>query len=65
VAQSLAGMLAQSASVETVGGEVTNLKLSLDTYVGIYREFGLITIGIGVLLLVLAVPMKRLMHGVE
>ena len=65
VAQSLAGMLAQSASVETVGGEVTNLKLSLDTYVGIYREFGLITVGIGVGLLLLARPMKRLMHGVD
>ncbi|MEO0031300.1 MAG: hypothetical protein RIS94_1058 [Pseudomonadota bacterium] len=65
VAQSLAGLLAQSASVETIGGQVTNLKVSLDTYIGIYEKYGLITVGIGVLLLVLAKPLRRLMHGVQ
>ena len=65
LAQSLAGLLAQSASVETVGGEVTNPKLSLDTYVAIYEKFGLITIGVGVVLLVLAKPLRKLMHGVN
>ena len=32
VAQYVAGVVAQFASVETVGGQVTNLKVSLDTY---------------------------------
>lgn len=65
VAQSLAGLLAQSASVETVGGQVTNLKVSLDTYVGIYQTYGLLTVGIGVALLALSAPLRRLMHGVR
>ena len=32
VAQYVAGVVAQVASVETVGGKVTNLKVALDTY---------------------------------
>ena len=65
VAQSLAGLLAQSASVETVGGQVTNPKVSLDTYTAVYEHYGLITIGIGVLLLVLSPLIKKWMHGVQ
>ncbi len=64
VAQYVAGMVAQIASVETVGGQVTNLKVSLDTYVGVFTTIGWISVGIGVVLLVVAVPLKRLMHGV-
>jgi POT family proton-dependent oligopeptide transporter len=63
--QSLAGLLAQEASVETVGGQVANLKLSLDTYVGIYQKYGWLTVAIGVVLLLLARPLQRLMHGVK
>ncbi|WP_425228973.1 peptide MFS transporter [Sphingomonas sp.] len=65
VAQSLAGLLAQSASVETVGGQVTNPKVSLDTYTAVYQHYGLITIGIGVVLLVLSPLIRRWMHGVQ
>jgi POT family proton-dependent oligopeptide transporter len=64
VAQYVAGMVAQIASVETVGGQVTNLKVSLDTYVGVFTTIGWISVGIGVVLLVVAVPLKKLMHGV-
>lgn len=65
VAQSLAGLLAQSASVETVGGQVTNPKVSLETYTGIYQHFGLITVGIGFVLLLLSPLIKKWMHGVK
>ncbi|MEG3147510.1 peptide MFS transporter [Sphingomonas sp. RT2P30] len=65
VAQSLAGLLAQSASVETVGGQVTNPKVSLDTYTTIYQHYGLITVGIGLLLLLLSPLIKKWMHGVN
>ena len=60
-----AGMLAQLATVNTVGGQVTNLKLSLDTYVGVFTQIGVVTIGIGLVLLALAWPIRRLMHGVS
>ena len=63
-ARGLGGMVAQVASVETVGGQVTNLKVSLDTYVGVFTTIGWISVGIGVLLLVVAVPLRKLMHGV-
>jgi POT family proton-dependent oligopeptide transporter len=65
VAQYVAGVVAQFASVETVGGEVTNLKVSLETYAGVFQTIGEVSAVIGVILLVLSVPLKRLMHGVK
>ncbi len=65
VAQYFAGMVAQVASVETVGGQVTNLKVSLDTYTGVFQTIGLVAIGFGVALLLLSFPLKKFMHGVK
>lgn len=64
-AQYVAGIVAQYASVETVGGQVTNLKLSLETYVGVFTNIGIVSIVIGVVLLLVAIPLKHLMHGVK
>jgi POT family proton-dependent oligopeptide transporter len=65
VAQYVAGAVAQVASVETVGGQVTNLKVSLETYLGVFTTIGWISVGIGVFLLLLSWPLKYLMHGVK
>ena len=65
VAQYVAGVVAQVASVETVGGQVTNLKVSLDTYNQVFWTIGLVAAGIGVLLLALSPLIKRWMHGVQ
>ncbi len=65
VAQYVAGLVAQVASVETVGGQVTNLQVSLNTYVGVFSAIGWISVGIGVILLLLSWPLKYLMHGVK
>ncbi len=64
-AQYVAGIVAQFASVETVGGQVTNLKVSLDTYTGTFTTIAEIAMGLGVLLLVLSFPLKKWMHGVQ
>ena len=64
VAQYVAGVVAQFASVETVGGQVTNLKVSLETYVGVFWTIGLVSIAVGAVLFVLAPLIKRWMHGV-
>ena len=65
VAQYFAGMIAQVASVDTVGGQVTNLKVSLDTYVGVFTLISYWAIGLGALLLLLSWPLKKWMHGVQ
>ena len=65
VAQYVAGVVAQFASVETVGGQVTNLAVSLQTYVGVFQKIGLFAIVVGAILLALAWPIKKLMHGVN
>ncbi|MBX9884232.1 MAG: peptide MFS transporter [Novosphingobium sp.] len=63
-AQYVAGIIAGNASVETVGGEVTNLRVSLETYTSTFTTISLWAMGIGVFLLLLSLPLKRLMHGV-
>jgi proton-dependent oligopeptide transporter, POT family len=65
VAQSLAGLLAQSASVDTVGGQVTNLRVSLETYTATYQTYGVYTVIVGVVLLLISPLIKRFMHGVR
>ncbi len=64
-AQYVAGVVAQVASVETVGGQVTNVRVSLETYAGVFQTIGLISAGIGLVLLMLSPLLKRWMHGVN
>ncbi|MCA3256307.1 MAG: MFS transporter, partial [Alphaproteobacteria bacterium] len=66
MAQYVGGIVAQVASVETVGGEVTNPKLALDTYAGVFTTIGWASIiAGGVLAFLSAVFLKRWMHGVR
>jgi len=64
-AQYVAGVVAQVASVETVGGQVTNLRLSLETYAGVFETIGFVSVGIGAVLFVLSPLIKKWMHGVQ
>lgn len=64
-AQYVAGVVAQVASVETVGGQVTNARLSLETYIGVFTTIGWVSVAIGVVLLALSPFLKRWMHGVS
>ena len=64
VGEYVAGAAAQAAAVTTVGGQVTNPELSLHTYLGTFLTGGELTIGAGVVLLVISPLLKRLMHGV-
>jgi POT family proton-dependent oligopeptide transporter len=57
--------VAQVASVETVGGQVTNAKVSLDTYTHVFWTIGLVAGAIGIVLLLLSPFLKRWMHGVQ
>jgi POT family proton-dependent oligopeptide transporter len=65
VAQYVAGVVAQFASVETVGGQVTNLKVSLDTYTHTFTTIAWIAIGAGAALFLLSWPLQKWMHGVK
>ncbi|VXC89253.1 peptide MFS transporter [Sphingomonas sp. 8AM] len=65
VAQYVAGIVAQVASVDTVGGQVTNLKVSLDTYNGVFWTIGLAATAIGLLLIALSPVIRKWMHGVQ
>lgn len=65
IGEYLAGAAAQAASVQTVGGEVTNPQLALQTYAHTFMTGGKLTIGAGVLLLVISPWLKKIMHGVK
>jgi proton-dependent oligopeptide transporter, POT family len=65
MAQYVGGAITQSAAVETVGGEVTNPKLALATYVDVFEKIGWWSVAIGVVLLVGSPLLKRMMHGVK
>jgi POT family proton-dependent oligopeptide transporter len=65
VGEYLAGAAAQAAAVKTVGGQVTNPELSLHTYLGTFMTGGELTIGAGILLLVLSPLIRKWMHGVQ
>jgi POT family proton-dependent oligopeptide transporter len=64
-AQYVAGLVAQVASVDTVGGQVTNLEVSMNTYTSVFWIIGLVAAGIGLYLLLLSPLIKRWMHGVQ
>lgn len=61
----LAGVVAQYASVETVGGQVTNPAVALAKFGSVYSAIGWAAVGIGAVLLVLSPLLKRWMHGVK
>ncbi len=65
VAQYFAGIVAQFASVETVGGQVTNLRVSLETYTSTFTTIAWIAIGAGAVLFLLSWPLQKWMHGVK
>jgi len=65
MAQYVGGAIAQIASVATVGGEVTNPRLSLETYAGVFHTIGLVAIGVGALLLAVSPLLRKWMHGVN
>jgi proton-dependent oligopeptide transporter, POT family len=65
VAQYFAGVVAQFASVETVGGQVTNLKVSLDTYTHTFTTIAWVAIAAGAVLFLLSWPLQKWMHGVK
>ena len=64
VAQYVAGSVAQLASVETVGGQVTNYKVSLGIYLGVFSNIGIAAMLLGLVLLLLSPLIKRWTHGV-
>jgi proton-dependent oligopeptide transporter, POT family len=65
IAQYVGGVVAQFTSTETVGGQVLNPQVSLETYVGVFRTIGYAGIVAGVVLLVLGPFLRRGMHGVN
>jgi POT family proton-dependent oligopeptide transporter len=64
IGEYLAGAAAQAASVQTIGGQVTNPELALHTYAHTFMVGGESTMVAGVILLAISPWLKKLMHGV-
>jgi len=63
IGEYLAGAAAQAASVQTVGGQVTNPQLALETYAHTFMTGGELTMIAGVILLAISPWLKKIMHG--
>ena len=64
----VAAILAKATGTEEGAGggaeEVLDAAGTLSTYVDVYTQMGLITVGIGLLLVLLAKPLNKLTHGI-
>jgi proton-dependent oligopeptide transporter, POT family len=65
IGEYLAGAAAQAASVQTVGGQVTNPQLALQTYSHTFMVGGETTMVAGVILLAISPWLRKIMHGVK
>ncbi len=65
IGEYLAGAAAQAASVQTVGGQVTNPQLALESYAHTFMVGGEMTMIAGVILLAISPWLRKLMHGVK
>jgi POT family proton-dependent oligopeptide transporter len=62
LAHTLAGLVAQATSGDTVGGVVVDPGAQLQTYADVFSTIGWVGVGIGVLLMLLSPWLKRMMH---
>lgn len=58
-------LLANLASIETVGGEITDVVAATESYLSLFQKLFIVGAAIGLVLLVLSPLVKRLMHGVK
>jgi POT family proton-dependent oligopeptide transporter len=61
----VAALIAKLTGGEHGGSETASAGDSFNIYVDIYTQMGLITVGIGLLLVVISKPLNKLMHGVK
>ncbi len=61
----VAALIAKLTGGEHGGSEPATASDSFNTYVDIYTQMGLITVGIGLVLVLLSKPLNKLMHGVK
>ena len=62
LAHTLAGLIAQSTSSDTVAGVVKNPALQLSNYASVFQTIGWVGVGIGVILILLSPWLTKLMH---
>jgi POT family proton-dependent oligopeptide transporter len=62
IAQALSAQISKMTAQETVGGQVLNPQLALDTYVSVFSNVGWWTVGIGVALGIASPFLNKLAH---
>jgi len=65
MAQYVAGIVSQFASVETVAGKTANPQLALQTYMGVFETIGIASMIIGAVLFVMSWGLRKWMHDVH
>ena len=62
LAHTLAGLIAQATSTETVAGVVTDPEAQLSSYQEVFSAIGWVAVGIGVVVILVAPFLTKMMH---
>jgi hypothetical protein len=65
LAQMLQAQVAKLTAQETIGGQVLDPQLALNTYVSVFTQIGLVSIGIGLAFGIMAPTLNRLANAEE
>jgi proton-dependent oligopeptide transporter, POT family len=65
IAQYVGGIIAGLAGAETVGGQVLDARIALETSLGVFSKLGWAGIGVGVAFVVVSFLIKHWAHGVN
>lgn len=64
-AQWIGALIAQMTATETVAGQVLNAQVSLETYVAVFYQIGIVAIACGIVLMLISGFLKHLSHGIK
>ncbi|GGD08773.1 peptide ABC transporter [Aquisalinus flavus] len=61
----LAGVIASSTGVETLGGQITNIAAAKETYAMVYTNIAYVSMGLAVVMLLISPIIKKAMRGAD
>jgi POT family proton-dependent oligopeptide transporter len=62
IAQALQAQISKLTAQETVGGQVLDPKLALDTYVTVFTQIGIVGVAVGLAMAIMSPTLNRLAH---
>ena len=65
LADYLAGVIAATTGAETIGGQLVDVAAAKATYISVYSQVGYLSLGVALVMLVIAPFIRKLMRGAD